>query len=75
MYCSTKISFISRSFFFSILFFFFLRGIKTQCRIATIDSRGQGKSFLIFFQQYFFFYFARKKLFFIRGGGGSRNIF
>ena len=74
MYCSTKISFISRS-FFSILFFF-SRGIKTQCRIATIDSRGQGKSFFnFFFQQYFFFLLCQEKTFFIRGGGGSRNIF
>jgi len=63
MYCSTKISFISRSFFFSILFFF-SRGIKTQCRIATIDSRGQGKSFLIFFFKQYFFLLCQEKTFF-----------
>ena len=56
MYCSTKISFISRSFFQYC--FFFSRGIKTQCRIATIDSRGQGKSFLIFFFSTIFFFFT-----------------
>ena len=73
MYCSTKISFISRSFFFNIVFF--SRGIKTQCRIATIDSRGQGKSFFNFFFQQYFFLLCQEKTFFIRGGGGSRNIF